>query len=700
MKTQIKVSGNIISELSEKIPTNIIALNELIKNSYDAGAKNVTIELNTKEKLLRVIDDGSGMSEKDINVLFHISKSNKKHGTKNEYGRTTQGSKGLGFLSVFKFGKQVEWKTKKIKGIKFSVNYDNLIKADDISRFSIELFADSSIQEGTEIIINIDKYNANSLKKYFLQETNYRKVINSFDDNNFTIRLIIDNKPLCSTNDKIQLLDNENKYQIFYITYNSRTQEIKIKHGEHIIATEFYHFPFKHFSLDIELLVFYFKSHGKKKIDKLFFNPNDDLTPLIFFNSNLFNNYTIFDPNIMRNIKTTQVLNQMIGFIRILSKNSLIDFNSDRSQFLQNEKTDNIKDFLYEINRKIQEIGSEKKNYYMTFDFLMKKEIPSDYFNSDDYEKYRKIIKNDFIYKDKVDIEVQADKVIYSLFGKKTALDIKKDVSFNLTDTNQEKRPVPARIVLNCDGKLEMTVPSEQIDLKDYIDCIYNSNGELVDNSKLIILIDGIKQEHSILYAVTEPCEKIIHYVYNDSITGQEIKEIKVIFYKTASYITTNKLNSLFTIPASKDYVINFSQYLDKLIDQINKLQLNKNMEIISCSLRVLFELSIDGINKSKKYSLIFKGINDLDNKVIKIIKYIKNKKSYISEIANKTRIEYSSLVKLLSIDDYKRVIEKTHLGSHKATMYITETDIHDIIKHLTIFIILANEMINNTNIT
>ena len=38
MDTNIRVSGNIISELSEKIPTNIIALNELLKNSYDAGA--------------------------------------------------------------------------------------------------------------------------------------------------------------------------------------------------------------------------------------------------------------------------------------------------------------------------------------------------------------------------------------------------------------------------------------------------------------------------------------------------------------------------------------------------------------------------------------------------------------------------------------------------------------------------------------
>ena len=37
MKTKIKVSGNIISELSEKIPTNIIALNELMKTHMMPG---------------------------------------------------------------------------------------------------------------------------------------------------------------------------------------------------------------------------------------------------------------------------------------------------------------------------------------------------------------------------------------------------------------------------------------------------------------------------------------------------------------------------------------------------------------------------------------------------------------------------------------------------------------------------------------
>ena len=41
MQSRVTISGNIVSELSEKIPSNIIALNELIKNAYDAGAPSV-----------------------------------------------------------------------------------------------------------------------------------------------------------------------------------------------------------------------------------------------------------------------------------------------------------------------------------------------------------------------------------------------------------------------------------------------------------------------------------------------------------------------------------------------------------------------------------------------------------------------------------------------------------------------------------
>jgi len=171
------ISGNIVGELSEKIPSNIIALNELIKNSYDAGATKVSINLNTHTKTLVISDDGDGMGKDDIDTLFHISKSTKKYGEINKHGRYTQGSKGLGFLSVFKFGNHVSWKTKTEtgSGMTFSVKYNDLVSTNDISQFNIDILEDDSIEKGTSIVISLDLYNATSLAKYFTVEKNYEK---------------------------------------------------------------------------------------------------------------------------------------------------------------------------------------------------------------------------------------------------------------------------------------------------------------------------------------------------------------------------------------------------------------------------------------------------------------------------------------------------------------------------------------------
>ena len=209
-RVPITVSGNILSELSEKIPNNIIALNELIKNSYDAKATKVKIILDTDNSTLTLIDDGIGMDTEDIKKLFHISSSEKKYGIDSGYeGRLLQGSKGLGFLSVFKFGRNVTWKTYKNGGIsEFSVEFDSLIKEYNLTDKTIDI---REVQDdnfsGTTIVIQINEYNIESLKNYFSVEMNRLKILNSFIkdrsrndsvditiDKSFSIQIVIDNE--------------------------------------------------------------------------------------------------------------------------------------------------------------------------------------------------------------------------------------------------------------------------------------------------------------------------------------------------------------------------------------------------------------------------------------------------------------------------------------------------------------------------
>lgn len=185
MNAKITVSGNIVGELSEKIPSNIIALNELIKNAYDAGATEICINLDIKENKLIITDNGEGMDEKDINTLFHISNSEKVYGEKSKYNRLIQGSKGLGFLSVFKFGEMVRWRTYKERGLTFSVDFHDLVRSQNISEFMIDIKEERTIKQGTQIVIDLNEYNSKSLLEYLNIEKNYKKILNSFIDSTF-----------------------------------------------------------------------------------------------------------------------------------------------------------------------------------------------------------------------------------------------------------------------------------------------------------------------------------------------------------------------------------------------------------------------------------------------------------------------------------------------------------------------------------
>ena len=73
--SKFKFSGSILKELSEKIPSVVIALNELIKNSYDAGANFVEIVIDSKLSNLVIKDDGEGIDRDEINTLFPIINS-------------------------------------------------------------------------------------------------------------------------------------------------------------------------------------------------------------------------------------------------------------------------------------------------------------------------------------------------------------------------------------------------------------------------------------------------------------------------------------------------------------------------------------------------------------------------------------------------------------------------------------------------
>jgi len=110
-----KAKSHILSLLGDElIGSDNLAIFELVKNSYDADAEQVTIslnDLNTSHQTIVIEDDGNGMSLETLkNVWLEIG-TDFKRGIKRQpspiFKRISLGEKGVGRLAVHKLGKSI-----------------------------------------------------------------------------------------------------------------------------------------------------------------------------------------------------------------------------------------------------------------------------------------------------------------------------------------------------------------------------------------------------------------------------------------------------------------------------------------------------------------------------------------------------------------------------------------------------------------
>ena len=127
-KLKFKVNAGIKSIIGkELIHNDAIGIIELIKNSKDAGAKNIHIVFINEEKLsnkssILIIDDGKGMSLHDIkNKWLNIAYSERKG---NNSGQQYAGSKGIGRFSCDRLGEKLTAYTKSNDGDYLKIDID------------------------------------------------------------------------------------------------------------------------------------------------------------------------------------------------------------------------------------------------------------------------------------------------------------------------------------------------------------------------------------------------------------------------------------------------------------------------------------------------------------------------------------------------------------------------------------------------
>ncbi len=709
MQVGIKVDGKILSELSENIPSSVFALNELIKNSYDAKANCVEISLNSRKKELVISDDGNGMSIETIENLFHIGHSEKKYGQLDkETQRRTQGSKGLGFLAIFRFGSNVVWDTKNLnnESLIFSVDFEYLKHLPNISEYKTDVRSSTKKNKGTQITVQLHEEGLRALKRDFEKEQDYQKIIHNFNEpEDFIVKIKKDGNFLNDSNAK-NILEQNIQRCLFHVTYDTTTENLqffridleddgKKNKKVQIKKLTFLSPKFKDENCKISLDLVIFFNPIRDEINKLFWGINDQLTPLTYVNSNLFQNYLLFDPSIRRSSQSARSLPQMIGFVNIFSE--AIEFNSDRTQFLQDQLTDQIKNFLFEINGKIQDIGSEEKKRLLDIDFLKNQKLPSNYFEKT-IDELRGNIKSSFSFKDRVEISRKDREVTYTAFGmKKLVAIIEEEVK------NQEDDAAPklqkAKITLKK-SEDRIRIHSGQTTLTEYIESANSSAGDDV-KAEVEIAVDGMKYPGNILPSIDFACEKKVIFSYHDAHFGLESRRLVLKFEEEGKRpIQGEKTKEkLLSLPVKSTYKVDYHPVVQNLINQINSLETEKYFEVLACSLRSLFELSADTISNSKNYSYVITEPKDLKKRVGEVIVWLTDtgNKRFITAFATRNKLSHDTMRNKFLSDKFSEAVGMTHLGAHKSGDKLkSKTDLQHAADYAAWFIFITNELMKD----
>ncbi len=114
---RFRTGAAMISRLgSEQLKDDITAVLELVKNSYDADATEVRVELQDLDEgqRLRIRDDGSGMTLSDLHTKWaRVATENKVRTERSpRFRRPLLGQKGVGRFATEKLGKQLVLRTR------------------------------------------------------------------------------------------------------------------------------------------------------------------------------------------------------------------------------------------------------------------------------------------------------------------------------------------------------------------------------------------------------------------------------------------------------------------------------------------------------------------------------------------------------------------------------------------------------------
>lgn len=746
----IKVSGNIISELSDRIPNNFMALNELIKNAYDADATSVKINLLTAEKKITVQDDGCGMDRLGMENLLHIARSNKNYAVMRSNGRITQGEKGLGALATFHFGNSVTWETSQdnITAFRFNVRKSEILDKENIDEYQTTIIELDATFKGTKIIIDdvSDEefdFIVSTLKN---KKTTSKLVRSLFDSNgstNFIVTILVDGKS-CIDKDDLIVPEYNNQERIYRVEYDStnHTNEIKFFYGNTLVIKESFSMDSMLSDFKVKCILNIYDLGGKVSnahFPALYHKEQEkpDITPLVYINQGFFKNYTLFDVDIARRVRSADSLAQMTGEIEIRTQSDKLMFNADRTEINENIITAKLKAEIERLNKTIQKVGAKYKTPFIE---MNRERMPASIISyksldiTDKDEEQVKLMVSKNIsnehYAKLITSEIFDDKVIYHFLGKEIEVKLfrkeppkeeppKKESPQNpkgnespAPKDNSNHAANPAKITLKEYRVVKTIGSTGQINLYDFIvqKDTKDSTGKEIPLDNIIICDNkGLMQTANILPAITVSQEVTVTYTYNDSKTGQECKTLTLVFVKPQKVPMGSNIASTGIIHTHGigGFKVSFDSVAGKLVEQINSLDIHDYSEMIACSLRTLFELGVDTIKNKNSTSTNFNTLKSsisfrnksLEDKVKEVVEFIaiKHNREFITKhflSQNYTNVSFDTLKNIANPVRISTNAGESNLGAHKGTTNLSQQQIEDIANSASAFLIFVEGII------
>ena len=176
---RFSVDAGVIDRLgTELVARQETAVSELVKNSYDADAKKVTLKFENSDSIggtLFIEDDGLGMTRDQlVNGFMRISSTDKLHNPLSErYKRKRAGQKGIGRFAVQRLGKKLIITTQTLLddfALVLTIEWDKYKGDTDLLNISNKIIkVEKRKEEGTTLKIEglRDKWSQASIKRIF-----------------------------------------------------------------------------------------------------------------------------------------------------------------------------------------------------------------------------------------------------------------------------------------------------------------------------------------------------------------------------------------------------------------------------------------------------------------------------------------------------------------------------------------------------